>query len=309
MWLDQAHRLTFSWVSSLQVSSPPVWRSLAVVFDCLWCFKASPCMAWNTRRELLFKIVLSGWRDGCLFCEMPELLLALLSPFLLSDCSACTQPWCWVHKCPTHSAVGSSLWWQAASPGLQTIPNSPHFTKCMRAKREVWLFFASGSWSSLSIALGWLWVGPWWNQPPGRFQPSGWSSLSEDLEGEQSPCEGWLLHFQMSCLLRQPSPKSRNHQAKQTQLGKTNLAPKAGTGSPSSPGKGNHCCRCLLKLRAGGFGLLFSFLAFGVLCCNLYLNIEDRKNVCFVCLFGVFFLCLWLLKEWRVYCVWNAGRV
>lgn len=110
-------------------------------------------------------------------------------------------------------------------------------------------------------------------------------SLNEDVEGERSQCEGWLLlHFQMSSLLMQPSPKSREHQAKQTQLCKTNLVPKVSTDPSSFPGKENHCSRCLPSLRAAGLGLLFSFLAFGGLCCNLYLNTQDRKDICFVCL-------------------------
>lgn len=66
----------------------------------------------------------------------------------------------------------------------------------------------------------------------GEIRPQD-DSLSEDLEGEQSLCEGWLLlHFQMSYLLIQPSPKSRDRQAKQTQLCKTNVVPKASTDPP-----------------------------------------------------------------------------
>lgn len=55
-------------------------------------------------------------------------------------------------------------------------------------------------------------------------------SLSEDVEGEQSLGNGWLLHFKTSYLLMQRSPKSRDHQAKQTQLCKTNPVTKASTG-------------------------------------------------------------------------------
>lgn len=174
------------------------------------------------------------------------------------------------------------------------MQNCPHSVKYMGVKREVvalliclhlleqpeHCFRAGSQWAVGSVVQAPLHQ----ELAYGEIGPQD-DSLSEDLEGEQSLCEGWLLlHFQMSYLLIQPSPKSRDRQAKQTQLCKTNLVPKASTDPPSFPGKENHCCGCLPSLRAGGLGLLFSFLAFGVLCCNLYLNIGDREDACFVCL-------------------------
>lgn len=67
---------------------------------------------------------------------------------------------------------------------------------------------------------------------------------------------------------------------------------------PWFTGKEKHRCRYLHSLSTGGLALLLSFLAFGVLSGNLYLNIGDRRDlfILFICLFGVFFLFLWLLK-------------
>lgn len=243
---------------------------------------------------------LSGWRDGCFSPEMPERCL-LFGLFFCCQALLClhTARGVWCTQIQPTGALLSRQALQAASPGLQTIPNCPYFMKYMDEKSEVWLFSsASTSWSSLSIALNW----PMVKSAP-RMSP--WVRIWRVSRA----CVRLLLHFQMSSLLIQPSPKSREHQAKQTQLCKTNLVPKVSTDTPSFPGKENHCSRCLPSLRAAGLGLLCSFLPFGGLCCNLYLNTEDRKEVCFVCLFGVFFLFLWLLKDRRVYCVWNAGRV
>lgn len=85
---DRAHRLIFALVSCLQVSSPPGWRRpLQLCLTLSGVFKAvtqSPCMSCEHQKASMFKVVLSGWRGGCSSCEMPELLLALLSPSSLS---------------------------------------------------------------------------------------------------------------------------------------------------------------------------------------------------------------------------------
>lgn len=111
-------------------------------------------MAWNTKRQLLF--VLNGWRGGCFSCEILSCCLLLC---LLSRCQTlfCSHPGPAHRICSPGRLCGGIivLCWQAASPGLQSIPSGPHFIKCMGEKREWWLFSsASGSWSSLSVASG-----------------------------------------------------------------------------------------------------------------------------------------------------------
>lgn len=277
----------------------------------------------NTERELLFEIVLSGWGCGCLSREMPELLLALLSPSSLSDSVVLAHSrGVWCTQVQHTGALLSRKALQSDHPAVMTgcTTRTANHSKlstfydihrwkergvalfiCLHLLEQPERCFRAGSQHGPGIAASG--IGPWWNQSPGwlpEWGSGGWAEPVWELA---------VVTFPNSCLLIQPSPKSRDHQAKQTQLCKTNQVPKASTDTPSFPGKENHCWRCLPSLRAAGLGLLFGFLAFGVLCCNLYLNTADREDVCSVCLFGVFFLFLWLLKDWRVYCVWNTGRV
>lgn len=61
-------------------------KTLAILFDSIPCFSSCDSEPMHTlqtpKGKLLFKVVLSGWRGDCSSCEVPELLLALLSPSL-----------------------------------------------------------------------------------------------------------------------------------------------------------------------------------------------------------------------------------
>lgn len=126
---------------------------------------------------------LSGWRGGRFSQEMPELCL-LFS--LLFHCQTLlglhTALVFGAHMCNPQELcrVIIMLWWQAASPGLQAIPNCPHFMKYMGEKREVWLFSLPPP-PGASWAL--LWTGPWWNQPPGWLPEWGCGGWAEPVWG------------------------------------------------------------------------------------------------------------------------------
>lgn len=190
---------------------------------------------------------------------------SLISFFSVRLCCACPQPWCLVHtgtaprSSQGSSAVGSSL----------SCEDRLHHQGC-KPFHISWNTGVERQRCGSSVCLNLL------EQPEHCFRAGSELSHGEispqdgsrvRMEAEQSLCEAWLLlHFQMSSLLTQPSPRSRDHQAKQTQLCKTNLVPKSSTATPSFAGKENHCCRCWPSLGAGGLGLLLflGFWEFGV---------------------------------------------
>lgn len=210
-WLDQAHRLTFSWVSCLQVSSLSVWRRPC---SCVWLslvfLSWDSAHAWlvNTKRELLLKIVLSGWRGGCFSCEMPEVLLCLLSPSSRSDCVVLAPSrgvWCtqvqhagallsrqalqrdhhaMVTGCITRIANHAKLstfceihGWKERGCGSSHLPVPPG---------AAWAFFQGwlsvGCWQRGpgTAASG---TGLWWNRTPGWLPERGSGGWAEPLWG------------------------------------------------------------------------------------------------------------------------------
>lgn len=158
---DWAHRLIFSLVSCLQVSSPPGWRrplqfclTLSRVFQAVTQSPCTPCK--HRKGSFCLKLF---WVDGgvivplvkclsccLLFCLLHcQLLLSFLPP--LQERCVVFGTHRYKHPRASRSLAGIAVWpfmvwWKAASPGLWSIQNPPHFTKYTGGKKRGVAFHA-----------------------------------------------------------------------------------------------------------------------------------------------------------------------